>query len=142
MRRNTARVSQVRKIRVVGASGSRVANVAFGTVADQCHLTVTLDDGRTVSADASDYFESLLLVRRELEHDGLLVCCQGARRDVWPSGMARDMGAGLKAYVLSIGRQPSQKDLVDIFDPAEQSLIGTVAEQEGHFQKWWASVRA
>src|SRR5207244_9009274 len=99
VRRNTARVSQVRKIRVVGASGSRVANVAFGTVADQCHLTVTLDDGRTVSADASDYFESLLLVRRELEHDGLLVCCQGARRDVWPSGMARDMGAGLEAYV-------------------------------------------
>ena len=55
---------------------------------------------------------------------------------MWASGMARDMGAGLKAYALTIGCRPTQDDLVDIFDPAEQALVGTVAEQERQFKKW------
>jgi hypothetical protein len=94
-----------------------------------------------LSADEIDYFECLLSVRRQLERQRLVVICQGARRDVWPSGMTRDMGAGLTAYVLTVGRHPTQDDVVEIFDPAEHSSVGTVAEQEHHFDDWQSSPR-
>jgi hypothetical protein len=37
-------------------------------------------------------FEALVRLRRQLEPDGLMIAVQGARRDTYPSGMARDMG--------------------------------------------------
>ena len=127
---------------VVGPSGTEHARATFAPVGGKCHLELSLEDGRRVSADEIDYFECLLSVRRQLEHQRRVVICQGARRDVWPSGMARDMGVGLRAYVLTVGKHPTQDDVVEIFDPAEQSSVGTVAEQEHHFEEWQSSQRA
>lgn len=109
--------------------------------AGRCHLELNLHDGRVLQADEADYFEALVTIRRELEAEGARVICQGARRDVWPSGMARDMGAGLKAYVLVPGQRPTRDDLVGIFEAADPSLIGTVAEQEVASRSWLASFR-
>ena len=52
------------------------------------------------TATAPDMFEALVRLRRQLEPDGLTVAVQGARRDTYPSGMARDMGGGMRVYVL------------------------------------------
>jgi hypothetical protein len=60
----------------------------------------------------------------------------GARRDVWPSGMSRDMGGGLKAYVMRYGEQAHRKDLVHIFDEAPEALVGSVREQRDFFERW------
>jgi hypothetical protein len=60
------------------------------------------------------------------------------RRDVWVSGMGRDMGIGLQAYLLSDpaeGRRP----LRSIFDPAPPDTIGTVAEQREYSDQWLAA---
>jgi hypothetical protein len=103
------------------------------------HLDLRLDKGRTLAATEADYFDCLVTVRRVLEQEGGLILCQGARRDVWPSGMARSMGAGLKAYALVNGRTPSTQHLVAIFDPAEPLTVGTVAEQEQTRDEWLAS---
>jgi hypothetical protein len=83
-----------------------------------------------------DYFACLISVRRELEAEGLVVCCQGARKNVWPSGMDRDMGAGLVAHVLTIGRKPRRDEHVRVLAPADAELIGTVTEQEQYFEAW------
>jgi len=123
---------QIAPVTVAGAFGTRAATVNYGPREDECHLELNLDDGRVLSAS----------IRRELEAEGIVVCCQGARKDVWPSGMARDMAAGLQAYVLTIGRTPLRHELVAIFDPADRKLIGTVAEQERYFKLWWSSPRA
>ena len=61
--------------------------------------------------------------------------CFGARKDVWASGMQRDMGAGLSAYLLSAegeGRKPEQS----IFDYAPPETIGTVDEQQKYAENW------
>ena len=115
------------------------ATITYGPGDRHYHLELGLRDGRTLLADDGDYFECLVTVRRVLEQEGALVCCQGARPDVWPSGMARDMGAGLKAYVLVNGKVPTLDDLVDVFEPAEPTAVGTVAEQEKRRDAWFAA---
>jgi hypothetical protein len=91
-------------------------------------------------AQESDLFECLRTIRRQLEPTGARLCCNGARVDVWASGMARDMGGGRKAYILQMGRrEPS--DLVSIFDPAPVETLGTVDEQETYAHRWMNQVR-
>jgi hypothetical protein len=88
---------------------------------------------------ASDYFASLALVRRELEAEGWLLSCYGASKNVWPSGMCRDMGGGLLAYRLRMGHVAKQMDLVDIFESGADFEPATVDEQEEFAKKWLAS---
>jgi hypothetical protein len=95
----------------------------------QVQYTVTvLLSGVEHSATADDAFEALSLVRKALDDEGWLLGVQGARTDVWPSGMARQQGGGMRAYRLRRGRRPRFKDLVDVFAPADEHL-GTVHAQ-------------
>ncbi len=74
--------------------------------------------GRMTSrADASG-FDSLTSPRGALKAEGLLICIEDARADVYPSGMSRQMGGGRRAYRHVSGRRPDRADLVDIFDAA------------------------
>jgi hypothetical protein len=86
--------------------------------------------------DASDYYECLRAFRRVIEPDGFRVLCQGARPNVFPSAMARQMGSALKSYVLTLG-QPAF-DLVETFDPVEDiASVGTVEEQDEFMRRHW-----
>ncbi|WP_085927669.1 hypothetical protein [Streptomyces platensis] len=76
-----------------------------------------------------DLLECLKSARRDLEGMGLLLCCQGARLNVFPSGMTRQMSEGRLAYSLQAGRVPSDDDLVDIFAPADCSEVATLEDQ-------------
>ena len=58
-----------------------------------------------------------------------------ARRDTYPSGMARDMGGGMKVYVLCPG-QRTRPDLVETFDDAPSDQIATVEEQRAFADAW------
>jgi len=87
---------------------------------------------------AADAFSALVEVRRALELEGWRLAVAGARRDTYPSGMARSSG-GLQAYEMRPGRPASST--VDIFDDAPTELIGTVDEQEENFRLWWESYR-
>jgi len=40
-----------------------------------------------------------------------MIAVQGARRDTYPSGMAGDMGGGMKVYVLHPGLRGRREDL-------------------------------
>src|SRR5262245_40134728 len=75
--------------------------------------------GRKVERQCSgpDLFYCLLSLRQYLESRGLLLCCQGARRNVSPSGMTRQMSSGRLAYLLKPGVELSDDDLIDVFMP-------------------------
>lgn len=102
-------------------------------------MRAILDGQPPVEVEAGDYFEALRLIRRQFEEDGLRLCCAGARRDVWASGMQRDMGGGLTAYVLSLPRIAARPAEVSIFEPAPLELVATVVDQERFFESWWNS---
>ena len=89
----------------------------------------------------SDLFEAQIALRLQLENIDARLLCAGARTDVFPSGMSRDMGGGRKAYITRIGAPSSRADLVDIFDFAEPKTIGSVEEQKAFHEKWAESLR-
>ncbi len=88
-----------------------------------------------------DLFEAFLNLRKSLEKQGYKLLCNGARKDVFPSGMSRSMGGGRKAYIIRIGLQTNMNDIVDIFDYAEPKIIATAKEQQLFYQQWVESLR-
>ncbi|MEU0491475.1 hypothetical protein ABZ249_19770 [Nocardiopsis sp. NPDC006139] len=73
-------------------------------------------------------FKCLVDVRMVLEEGGFLLCCQGARPDVFPSGMQQQMDLGRFAYILSVGKERG-RGVVDIFAEAEAREVVSVEEQ-------------
>jgi hypothetical protein len=104
-------------------------------------LSFELPD-RKLNARAGDYFEALAAIRRELEKDDIFLNCYGASRNVYPSGMGRDMGAGLRAYKLTVGKHATMEDLVFIFDTGADVEPCSVLEQRDFFEMWLKSTRA
>jgi hypothetical protein len=78
---------------------------------------------------SGDMFECLIMLRKELIKYNCILLCNGARLDVYPSGMCRDMGDGLVAHISKPGGSVSEEDLVYIFDYAQSELIASVEEQ-------------
>ncbi len=132
-----------RLITATDSSGrSFVVTARISTREGGYRLELTAPEIGVRAADASDVFECLRRLRTNLDREGTRLCCNGARLNVWPSGMARDMGGGWKAYVLQIGRRASVKDLVDIFDPAPIEDVATVEEQRRFAEKWLAAPKS
>jgi hypothetical protein len=90
------------------------------------------------TATGPDVFEALARLRRQLEPDGLMIAVQGARRDTYPSGMARDMGAGMQVYVLHAGMRARREDLVETLADAPPDDLGTADEQRAFHDTWIA----
>ncbi len=94
-----------------------------------------------IKATGEDLFSAMQAARRSLDEMGIFLLCQGARRNVWPSRMARDMGGGMKAYQLRLGEQARRGDLVDILAPAGPEEVATVVDQEMFHKQWLTSLR-
>jgi hypothetical protein len=88
-----------------------------------------------------DSFDALCSLRKALENIGAKALCAGARIDVFPSGMSREMSSGRKAYIIRIGTSVSVANLVDIFDPTTPDLVGTVVEQKAYHLTWLSHFR-
>ena len=123
-------IGGVETIQLIGPTGNAVV----------CHVNQLRDDGvireMTFNCEelgrkrygAADFFACLCEFRREIEPRGWRVACNGARRDAWPSGMARDMGSGLKVYRLR--RKPlGPADLLETFGPAPADECVALTEQ-------------
>ena len=105
----------------------------------QCEVGV-LHSGERLSALAGDFFEALLAVRVQLESRGLLLGVRGATRDVWPSAMSRQMGSGLQAYRMALGRQAFSADLVNIFETSSDVVPATIRTQTEYRDAWFNSL--
>src|SRR5579864_287175 len=60
-------------------------------------------ENNSIVRTAGDFFEAMCEIRRELEKQAVVLECYGASKNVYPSGMSRSMGMGLKAYKMRIG---------------------------------------
>ncbi len=92
----------------------------------------------TLVGQANDYWDAFREIRRQLAKQGLVPLCYGASRNVWPSGMSRDMAAGLKAYKVMLGIPGGQ--LVDIFSTGPDIDPVGLAEQEEFHVQWFNSI--
>lgn len=99
-------------------------------------LDLLSDDINFADIEGYDFLDSLFKLRQLLEERDLFILCQGSARNVHPSGMARDMSSGLKAYSLELGKKALLEQLVEIFDPAPLDTVGLITEQIAFFEKW------
>jgi hypothetical protein len=125
-------------LRLICEGKEEPAKVLLTDKGRDCHLALRCRD-KCVEALASDYFKAFSIVRQELEKEGLQPLCYGASLNVWPSGMGRDMGAGLTAYRLTMGKHARREDLVDIFEYGPDVVPATVAQQKEFWEAWLKS---
>jgi hypothetical protein len=126
---------------LIGGEDGEQATFTLHDQADECRLRCAVR-GTIMESTASDYFQALCIVRERLFQDGLIPFCYGASLNVYPSGMARDMGQGLKAYKTTFGTPARSADLVGIFGEGADVIPASVEAQEKHFRDWIASLRA
>jgi hypothetical protein len=119
------------------------ARVRFGAD-DVCRVAVEVAS-TTWEAAAADFVTALAEVGRRLDQDAVLLACNGARRNVRPSGMLVQATRGRRAYGLAPrapGAPPEQRpETVDIFDAAGWDDIVTVAEQDAWYAAWLGARR-
>lgn len=127
-----------RDIFLIGGEEDEQARLVDEEVGGRCRIVCTLR-GATTSVEADDFFGALQALRVEaLEPLGLIPFCYGASLNVWPSGMARDMGRGLKAYRTHMG-EPA-RDLVPIFGEGPDVIPATVERQTEYHRDWAQSL--
>ena len=94
-------------IYLIGGDDDETASLVEEERDGLCHIALRYRD-RMIEASAGDFFEAFCQIRTQLEPERLIPFCYGASLNVFPSGMARDMGAGLSAYRLTVGRAASR----------------------------------
>ena len=83
-------------------------------------------------------FMALASIREQLQERGLILLCEGARIDVYPSGMS---SGSLMAYKTVMGLQGRKEDLVNILGPTEDiGMIGTLDQQKAYRDEWTKSL--
>jgi len=101
----------------------------------QAQVTLRWSDGEVSGVDWH-FFEALCRVRESLAAYRLTPRCYGACRNLIVSGMAADMGRGLKGYLVRLGEPAKLSDLVRIFESGPAMDLVTVAEQR-EFKRTW-----
>lgn len=103
-------------------------------------LTATCVHLGVMNFSGVDLFEILIQLRLRLEEDGYVLLCNAARKDAYPSRMAREMGGGRRLYVLKHGVHARRADLVDALEPASWDQVATVSEQRDFYESWVRSL--
>jgi hypothetical protein len=129
------------RVYLIGGDDDEAAIFKLFDEDHHCRLRCEYRD-KAVEGTATDFFQALCNVRGLLAGDGLIPFCYGASLNVYPSGMARDMGRGLKAYKLAVGRHAKTADLVEIFAEGHDVIPASVAAQEQFYRDWLASPRS
>ena len=123
-------MEDLRQLHTVDADG-RIAPIALRVTG---HPGATVVNVRSLERDygaftGGDLVDCLVDLRLRLEGHGLLLCCQGARVNVWPSGQLRQFADGRQGYVLT-RRAPGQvHEIVDLLDPAPPAQVVSVEDQ-------------
>ena len=109
-----------------------------------CHpwsLAIFGLDTESERFDSDDLFSCLIKLRQRLEQRNCKLLCNGARIDVFPSAMMREMGGGRMAYRNRIGKYSEREDIVDIFNYAAPETVGSIDEQKRFHEQWIYSLK-
>jgi hypothetical protein len=124
------------EVKVAAAVGAIQLCLISSTSAPNVVLTARSQVFDEIIFTAPDLFDALVAFRIYLEERGYFLLCNAARRDAYPSRMAREMGGGREVYLLRMGRQARMSDLVDSLGEASLDLVATVAAQKAAYEDW------
>ena len=107
-----------------------------GETTEKIILKVQIEDQEICAAD-SDYFPAFQKLRNKLLRVGYGIKCNGSRLNAVQSGM---MGASERIYLVKLGEQALDKDVVSLYGFAEIDEFPNTEEQTAFFQKWLRSI--
>lgn len=99
---------------------------------------IVFNDDTEYTETGNDVFSCFCKIRNHFFD--FVFMCKGAKRNVYPSSMFRDMSGGMAAYELHEGKHSKREDLVNIFDFADAD-IASPSEQKDYFLSWAQSER-
>lgn len=123
-------------LQTVDAAGL-VRNVTIYLGDPSTALIALLDAHSRTEFSGTDYLDCLTQARRQLERHGRLLCCQGARPNVHPSGQLRQFTNGRQAYVRHSEPRSEVSEAVDIFAPASPGDVVNLDDQRAAIMSFW-----
>lgn len=108
----------------------------YYAVAEQCTLKIVFHDQQSYEVTDNDLFTCFCTLRTVFPTITFL--CKGAKQNVYPSRMSRDMAGGRVAYEYQQGKNASTDDLVSIFDFEDKDIVSPEKQQES----FWAWIRS
>ncbi|WP_275389730.1 hypothetical protein [Xenorhabdus bovienii] len=104
-----------------------------------CCLRLFHNNNQLAESNDTDYFSCFTDLRNQLKD--IVFLCKGAKINVFPSAMSRDMSDGIVAYENTLGQYASSEDTVHIFDFDDKDVDVTPKEQREFHFKWIESLR-
>lgn len=101
---------------------------------DNTTITFVMANGYSQSYAGNDFYQCLGEIRKE--HRDVTFLCKGAKINVHPSSMSSQMTQGVKAYELTMGRNATRSDVVNIFDYEDKNLTNNPELQKQFFERW------
>jgi hypothetical protein len=132
--------NQVTSVRLQDESGRIVFGQLSYSAQPPWQMSLAAADVVNLQCEERDLFECMVVLRRHLQKQRWSLLCSGARKDVYPSGMSREMSGGQMAYRHKPGVGPAREDLVDIVDYTPPDSIGTPEEQRQYRASWLQSL--
>jgi len=105
-------------------------------------VTIILKDGRKFFGTDTDWFNGFRSLRKRTDKLGIKILVQASRPNCWPSGMSAQMSNGKKIYERSLAKGAETWPIVDSFDEADISEIGTLKEQDEFNKSFYDSKKA
>lgn len=130
----------IKIIDIIDNGINKKAEVRLKEIDSICRLEFSYDNGeKCIISEGNDYFSCLVQLRRKTPYIKFL--CKGAKINVYPSNMARQMSQGMVAYELVIGKQATRENIVHTFDFDDENISENPDEQMEFYKKWAASLR-
>lgn len=128
------------QLEAVNSDGRRQGIMIGVSYGDPVYFSLRfVEDEIDFSTEARDAFGALNAARAKFEPQGWRFLCNGARRDCHAFGAQLAADLGEQVFQLVPGRPAAKGDLVGIFEPADESSVGSLVEQQAHFERWKSS---
>lgn len=105
-------------------------------ITDNIVLKICIVDKQIWASDYN-YLPAYQKLRDKLLEMGYGIKCNGSRINVVQSGI---MGANDKVYLVELGRQALNKDIVSLYEYSDINEFPNTREQNDFFEKWCASI--
>ncbi|WP_147194978.1 hypothetical protein [Pantoea sp. CCBC3-3-1] len=126
-------------VKVICDAHIGVSDVEMNLISDiKCIIKIFIKDECELIAEGEDFFECFKKIRAL--DKSIVYYCKGAKINVLPSRMTRQMTKGLSAYETSLGEPARKENLVNIFDYEEEGLASDPIEQDEYEAKWFSSL--
>ncbi|MBD2816829.1 hypothetical protein ID850_19370 [Xenorhabdus sp. Flor] len=129
-----------RKIKIILNGKMEEAELHLITYPDRhCCLRIFHNNNQLAESNDTDYFSCFAELRNQLKD--IVFLCKGAKINVFPSAMSRDMSDGIVAYENTLGQYASSEDTVHIFSFEDKDVDVSPEEQRKFHFKWIESLR-